>query len=550
MNEIYCFGLNFFAKCPETHLNDHFLFNLETAVSSLAIVVAIYALLLEKRFRVRIQIKRSQLKKIIYLTLSVLFFTFIGATLPYVSGEPRPIIGYPIFWEILAFFILLYCIFQAFDLMRSIKKLTKKQVKELIICAPYDTLIYHGLIDLMVKEADYFWEDFLKKTIVNDALREVLKHDFSGEDFLKVAVKSRYILLQTVSIIKKAKPETNIHHIEEYLRKLFILGVFIDDSIISHDLKSSYKDMTKYIMRENKMANIIFGNYRDLFLTSMDFKDQNRLGVLKRFLKIFELYLGRKYHYTEDDKKFTNLIEINTLENFLSFFKDSLMYLNSEEKTEFMRQLSFLTVQIKNLPEGESRVLSKGIYSILETYAQGKNWSKDLGVDRLYCIELELSFVDQNKYTRESFQQLLLEKIAGSKDPKKRTKIMYNLAGYYPMMTPVYFFIYGHALFSNQVPAKDFKFNMAILRKMQKNLPKIADGEIINNKDNNSQGDERILNAMNQRIENCLNAMFPDNVIYNKDENSLTHYFSGNQSSSTLLLNETVQKNEFVFKKK
>jgi hypothetical protein len=60
MNEISCFGLDFLAKCPQSHYTDHFIFNLETAVSSLAIVVAIYALFLERRFRIRLGIKESQ----------------------------------------------------------------------------------------------------------------------------------------------------------------------------------------------------------------------------------------------------------------------------------------------------------------------------------------------------------------------------------------------------------------------------------------------------------------------------------------------------------
>ncbi len=316
MNDIYCLGLGFLAKCPQSHYSDHFLFNLETAISSLAIIVAIYALLLERRFRVRVGIKEAQRRRVIYLVLSVIFFTFIGATLPYVPGAPVPLLGYPIFWEVIAFFILLYTIFQSYDLMRPVQKLSKNQIEGLIKSSYYDVLSYHGAVDLMVKEADYFWADFLKKSLTNKSLERALIEDFTNEDFLKIAVKSQYILMQTVEILGKAKPTENTKHIKDYLRIFFISSIVAEDSVISADLKSSYKPIMQHIMRKRKLANVILGDSTDLFFLRQDLEG-NRLNVLERFIKIFELHIGRQYHHTEDKSEYINLIQSNVLKNLL-----------------------------------------------------------------------------------------------------------------------------------------------------------------------------------------------------------------------------------------
>lgn len=551
MNDTACLGLDFLAKCSQSNLTDHFLFNLETAVSSLAIIVAIYALFLERRFRVRIGLKNTQLKNLIFLVFIVIELTFVAATLAYVPGVPRPLVGYPIFWEIVAFLLLIVAIFQAYNLQKPIRKLSKKQVDNLIKSAPYDTIGYHGSVDLMVREADYFWADFLEKSLVNKDLRRVLIEDFTNEDFLKVAVKSQYILLQTVEALGKAKPTENTTHIKDYLRTFFLFSMSVEDSVISNDLKSSYKPIMQHIMRKRKLADVILGDSTDLFLFRCDLEG-NQLNVLERFVKILELHLGRQYHRTEDKSENIKLIHPNVLKNLLDFFNESMPFLKKDEKGAFMQKFSFMHLDLKSLPQNESEILANGVYEILETYSSGRDWSKDYENERHLCIQIEHHFVEQNQYTKKVFKQRLLEQIVGCEekddDGKKVTRFICNLKGYYPMMVPAYFFTYGHNLFCKKVPAEDFEFNMTILKKMQENLPKIASGRTQGFLDKELPKNERTLSAIKRKAERCLESMFPDNMVYDKEANSLTYYFSGDEDSSTLLLNETVKQNKFVFK--
>ncbi len=549
MNDIYCLGLNFLAKCPSTHYSDHFLFNLGTAVSSLAVVVAIYALLLERRFRVRLGIKRSQRNRAGYFVLIVLFLAFIGAILPYVPGEPLPLIGYPIFWEIIAFFVAVYLIFQAIDLTRPIRKLSKKQIESLVKNSPYDTLGYHGSVDLMVKEADHFWTDLLKKSLTNKSLGEILVNDFINEDFLKVAVKSQYILMQTAEVLGKTKPTENTKYIKYFLKEFFLLSMTVEDSVISSDLRSSYKPIMQHIVRKRKLTDVILGNAGDLFSFGFDLRNKkNKLNVMERFLEILKLYLGKRYHYTEDKDDYMSIIQADTLKELFEFLKDSLGYLDYEQKSSFMHTLSFMFPELKNLPQDRSEILANGIYEILEEYASRRDWSKNSDSERHLCIQIGQSFVNQNKYTKKVFQQRLLEQIVGSDDDKKITKLIYNLNGYYPMMIPVYFFIYGSYLFTQRASKEDFEFNMTILKKMQKNLPEISDGKTQQFMKKDIPEDERTAKAIKRKAEMCLKSMFPDNIVYSREENSLTYYFAGDEDSRTLLLNETVKENKFVFK--
>jgi hypothetical protein len=243
-----------------------------------------------------------------------------------------------------------------------------------------------------------------------------------------------------------------------------------------------------------------------------------------------------------------SLVHSEVLENLLKFFKDSLLYLKPDEKSVFIRKLHLFSLDLSKLPEKESEILADGIYEILEDYASGKDWRKNSESERLLCIELAHSFIEGNQYAKKTFKKRLLAKVAGSENKEDVEYFTYNLRGFYPMMVPVYFFIYGHELFGKGVPEENFGFHMTIVRRMQENLPKIASGKTQRFMDTDIPSNERSANAIKRRAENCLDRMFPEGIVYAKEENSITYYFAGDEDSRTLLLNETVGKNEFVYK--
>lgn len=548
MDEVSCLGIDFFARCPVSHYRDHFLFNFEIAIASMAVVISIYALFIERRFRVRIFLKRDDKNLILGLFILTLGLTFVGAILPFVPGKALPLFGYPIFWEILAAIVILYIFYISYRIILPIRVFTKKQLKQLLNVVPEATSKYHDSMDLMLREADVFWDDFLKHAQKNKKLQDLLLRDFLNPEFIKLIVTSHYVLIKTYRFISNFPENSNIN---EFFRKLFIHHLVEDNSILAEDLESSYKPITQEIIRHHKLANILFKDNGALFFLRVT-EHKNWSNIYRRFSILFKLYLGQKYHFTEDSKDYISLIDSEVIEVFLKFFKENLQHLREEERDEFMNWFAFLAPrELKNLPEEESESLANGIFELLEQYSAGRNWQKEDRGWRDYhtLFEFKESFVDCNKVTKKTFQKRLVDKIIGAENGRSLERHVFNLKGFYPMVVPIYFHMYGIELFSLEESKENKKMHMKILEKMQKNLPILSQGRTENYmSDRKMPTDERGRGVVKRRAEKALVAMFPSDFFYNREENSITHITGGGERSVTLLLNETVKRGDFVYK--
>lgn len=547
MNEIPCLGIDFLARCPVSHYRDHFLFNFEIAIASMAIVISIYVLLIERRFRVRVSLKKEERDIILKLVVLVLGLTFVGAILPFIPGEPLPLFGYPIFWEILAAVLMLYVFYISYKIILPIRVFTKKQLKQMLNVVPEATRKYHGLMDLMLKEADVFWDDFLKQAQKNRKLQTLLLRDFLNPEFIKLAVTSHYILIKTYRFVGKSSENSSIN---EFFRKLFIHHLIEDNAILAEDLESSYKPITQEIIREYKLANILFKSNGDLFFLRLP-EYKNWPSIYNRFSILFNLYLGQKYHITEDSKDYISLIDSKVIEVFLEFFKENLRHLTEDERDEFMSQFAFHVPELRKLPDEESKALANGVYELLEQYSAGRDWQKEDRGWRDYHMlsEFKRAFVECNKVTKKTFQERLADKIAGTEDDKKIERFTYNLKGFYPMVVPIYFHMYGPELFSQKEPKEDKEMHMKILVKMKENLPILSQGITQHYmSDKKMPVDKRGKEAVKRKAERALESMFPEDVYYDKNENSITRISSDGERVITLLLNEIVEKMDFVYK--
>ncbi|MCW1887972.1 MAG: hypothetical protein KIH67_000240 [Candidatus Moranbacteria bacterium] len=549
MNDIPCLGLSFLAECIPTHHREHFLFNFEVAITSFAVVIAIYSLILERRYRVRIYLKRRERNFIFQLFSLTILLTFIGAILPFIPGEALPLFGYPVFWELVAAVFLIYIFYLSYSITRPITSLTKSYIKELVRLVPQATIKYHGLMDLMLREADSFWPDFLKKAQTNRQLRLLLR-DFLNPDFTKLLVTSGYILVSTYRYIGRSEGSAH-RDIERFFSELFIHNLVEDNSILAEDLDSSYKPITQEIIREYKLADIIFRN-ADLFFFRLSNYD-NWPKIFHRFSELFKLYLGDRYHHTEDESEYISLIKAEVIKDFLEFFKNNLHHLSDKEKEDFISELSFsVPLIIKNLPESESRILADGIYELLEEYAVGKDWQKEdnWGWGDFHILhQYQSSFVDCNGFTKNTFQDRLATKIAGTENKENVEYYAYNLKGFYPMMVPVYFHMYGPELFSKEGPKEDLVMHMKILKKMKENLPILASGITqYYMADKQLPKDKRGKEEVKRQANEALKKMFPTDVYYNAEDNSITRISGRGEVSCTILLNETIESGNFVYK--
>lgn len=550
-----CLGINFLPYCSDLQLEGHFLFNFQTAISALAIVVSIYALILERRFKIRSKLREHIIKKLKFLIGGVFLFTFIGAVLPYFAGEPIVVLGYSVFWEVLGVLLLAYSVILSFVLFKPISTLKDKHIKKLHYIAPYGTLNFHGIIDLMLVESEYFWSDMLNKSIDNELLKEVIENDFSQKDFLWEASRSEKIVHSTIQFINNNKSSKSIKHVVDFFRKLLMESIVRSDSVLAIDLDSD-KNLSILIFQKYKLAKIIFDkDFYYEYIYPLERKDSPEyLDIIYRIVTIFHICLNNKYYHNQENNvlETEKLISVESLNNFLLVFDNCIRYLNVGKALDFLNNITSSSLELKNLPEDYSDSLVRGFYKIIESYAIKSENSNNYNVERLVFRDLYETYVSFNDYSRIVFENKLLEKIAGIRDGKVFEGRACNLEGYYPNLIPFYFYIYGYDLFSGKESSesKNVNFHLKILKRMSECLPKIANGrtqEYFGGIE--MPKDKRGFNIVKNKAENFLNNLFPANIIYNIEENSITYVFGNEEMTKTIMLNDVLKNNKIFFKK-
>lgn len=550
-----CLGLGFLPYCSDLQLEEHFLFSFQTAISALAVVVSIYALMLERRFKIRSKLRGNIIKKLKFLVGGVFLFTFIGALLPYFAGDPIAILGYPVFWEIFSVLLLSYSVVLSFTLFKPIYALKDKHIKKLHYIAPYGTLNFHGIIDLMLVESEYFWSDMLNKSTNNELLKEVIENDFSQKDFLREASRSEIIVHSTIQFINNNKGPKSIKHVIDFFRKLLMESIVRSDSVLAVDLDSE-KNLSILIFQKYKLANIVFDNdFYYEYIYPLERKNNSEyLDIIHRVLNIFHICLNDKYYKNQkdDNSKTEDLISIKSLNNFLLVFDNCVRYLNIEKALDFLNNIESSSLQLKDLPTEYSDSLVKGFYKIIESYAIKSENSINYQIERLIFMDLYITYLSFNEYTEKIFENKLLEKIAGIRGNKIFDGRACNLEGYYPNLIPIYFYIYGHDLFSGKESSesKNIDFHLKILERMSECLPKIANGRTQQYFGGiEMPKDERGFNIVKNKAERFLNNLFPNNIIYNIEENSITYIFGNEEVSKTIMLNDFLVNGKIYFKK-
>lgn len=533
-----CLGLQMLSVCPVSDVNSHFLFNLDVAIASIAIVVSIYSLFLAKEFQIRVVINRFRVKKLTFLVVAILSITFGAALLPYIPGEPVALIGYPVFWEILATLLMFEAILTGYSVIARPKKLNGNQISSLYNYLPHTTAKYHNLFEPLLKELEFIWGDLLKKSLTNNTVRRMFCGSFIEKDFLKAASKSYYLNYQTLDFIDKNKLSPNIDPVKSFFRELVLQGLSEDESVIADDIESSYKDLMQKIIRQSRLGNYIFGRSfeYDVKVDSID--------KMKRFVHILEMFLGRKYHYTEDASGYMKLVDSRAIECIFSFLEKNFHSLSNEDKKELMGKLSMMTIDTSIIPNDSSVVFASKLYDLIEQFAAFRDWSADRG-DRHVIISL-FRLIKDNPRANNIFRQKLQDKIIGSDEEP----FAYNLNGFYPMMVPIYIHTYGWELFSDNIPPEDLDMHMKIITKMHERLPQFLEGktqEYLTGTPLPSDAEGKEI--VRVKALKALKSMFPFGVRYDADQNSITYLYSSEEHKSTLLLNESVRKGRPIIRK-
>src|ERR1035437_5856751 len=142
------------------------------------------------------------------------------------------------------------------------------------------------------------------------------------------------------------------------------------------------------------------------------------------------------------------------------------------------------------------------------------------------------------------FVEKVKEKIIGSK-----REPMSNSQGYYPAMIRVYFYIFGHQLFSGTVNDHQKKnLHLPILLVLKVSLPKLYNGfkQEFFDVESLPKGKEEKLQKDGRKI---ISNFLPENVNYDFSNNSLTYYYSGRNHGSRILLDIIKEDADIVVEK-
>jgi hypothetical protein len=141
----------------------------------------------------------------------------------------------------------------------------------------------------------------------------------------------------------------------------------------------------------------------------------------------------------------------------------------------------------------------------------------------------------ENNVAYKSFIEKLKEKIIGADWGA-------NYQGYYPAMIKIYFYIFGHGLFSERVGDYEKQnLHLPILLKLAESFPRLYNGfkqEFYDLKKLPIGKKEKLQKEGRKIIDDFL----PNNIKYSYEENSLTYYYAGNNYGSKIMLGQIREK--------
>jgi hypothetical protein len=103
--EFVCLGLKILGACSYDAANPRVYFTLGDLLSVIALLLAI-SQLTSPIIKFRIRAHNLSNKLLITLAITAVISVFLSTILPFIPGEALPLIGYPIFWELLSALIL------------------------------------------------------------------------------------------------------------------------------------------------------------------------------------------------------------------------------------------------------------------------------------------------------------------------------------------------------------------------------------------------------------------------------------------------------------
>lgn len=126
--DFVCLGLKILGGCSYDAANPRVYFTLGDLLSVFALLLAIIQLT-SPIIKFRIRASNLKNKLLIFLLVTAVISVFLSTILPFIPGEALPLIGYPIFWELLSALILVVVGAYVIWIITKTAKFTKKNAE-------------------------------------------------------------------------------------------------------------------------------------------------------------------------------------------------------------------------------------------------------------------------------------------------------------------------------------------------------------------------------------------------------------------------------------
>lgn len=126
--DFVCLGLKILGGCSYDAANPRVYFTLGDLLSVFALLLAIIQLT-SPIIKFRIRARSLKNKLLTFLLVTAVISVFLSTILPFIPGEALPLIGYPIFWELLSALILVVVGAYVIWIITKTAKFTKKNAE-------------------------------------------------------------------------------------------------------------------------------------------------------------------------------------------------------------------------------------------------------------------------------------------------------------------------------------------------------------------------------------------------------------------------------------
>jgi len=500
-------------------------------------------------------------------------FTLVPIVLKFIPWKAIPIIWYDIFWEILwLVFILVIWIYTFFCAITPIKRVKNiKKLNEIII-----NCLWQGekRIEALWQEFWFFIWDIVKKVDENndDAYRTLLlcKNKKLIESIIINNISSFNELLK-VYADRKFTYENDIENLHKDFVKLVINeSLSNNDSILSREIKWEIYDgfnSWKWIISQT-----IFNNFK--FIHDYDLLDRDGYRTFRSRWNIQEIYgdnyiefrrlcvysffwrredmesVEKNRDYYEDlcwglcKFSWYKWIIYNYI-NKGNYMCDSMWPINLtliDKKWEIILrnrapERNYYKIWIWWFnpiwePQDFIESISWWCYKCLESVSYIKETDENLDTIRHYCCEIYWDMHDGLVFEaiQKNIRNLIFWQIENV-----------NSKWNYPNMTRIFFHLFGRKIFGTGVTITEDEKDFIIksLKIISKSLKSFSEWYFRNIKpEDNENLDNDLQNNRKEKARTILEDFLPKNIVYSKEDNTLTSYFAWWIDKSVLNLNE------------